>query len=142
MANRISYLIIQRIGFCYFKFSWLVISALENLFHLGIFRRCWDQLLHFRLLLLNSVSQIYQFSWNLSHKPGNPVILSLSTDHPLLGASQSKVFHCTGNSHVTKSSLFFHLPVIAIADGHMTRENAVFHSYHKHLRKLQTLGTM
>ena len=96
MTDCVPNLVVQGIDFRHLKFPWLVISALENFLHLGIFRRRRDQILCLRLLLLNGMSQIYQLPRNLSYETGNLIILGLPANHLLLAAVYGGVIQGVG----------------------------------------------
>ena len=67
------------------------------------------EVVHLRLVFLHSMSEFYQFTRNLPHKPGYTVILRLPTYHTLLCTGQCQLLHGTGNAYIAQAALFFHV---------------------------------
>ena len=82
---------------------------MEILLHLKITVQRRFRLRHLRLVFLHSMSEFYQFTRNLPHKPGYTVILRLPTYHTLLCTGQCQLFHGTGNAYIAQAALFFHV---------------------------------
>lgn len=73
---------------------------------------------------------------------GHLIILCLTVYHPSSCTGQRQILLCTGNSHITESSLFFQLCRIICRDRHIAWENPIFQAGEIDVWKFQAFRTM